>query len=389
MEGTFEIEISKQRQEPICSDNVQLPSNIMTLGEIENDDVKVYIKQDVYQALEKFALADIRHERGTILLGDYYEVMGSVHVVISNYIEARYTDASASTLTFTHETWEYVHQEHDAKYSEKKIIGWQHTHPGYGIFLSNYDLFIQENFFNLTFQVAYVIDPIQNIRGFFQWKREKIEKLKGFYIYDDIGKPIQTEKMIKKQAGALAKKTNAGGFFIAALALALFVTAGSVFSCISYIRIKNLLEEQYQTILTQSHRQKFLEQAYQEQNAYLQSVQNSIMIRNSDGQTAGQTVSIEELLELYTAQQSDIARQQVEIEELRRMVEAREEQMSEPEKEKISYIVKVGDTLNGICDELGIDYWKNRSAILELNHIQNENIILVNQELRFPYDMAE
>ena len=123
-----------------------------------------------------------------------------MNVIISSYVEAKYTDASASTLTFTHETWDYVHAEHERLYPNQKIVGWQHTHPNYGVFLSNYDLFIQENFFNMPFQVAYVIDPIQNIRGFFQWKNGKIEKLKGYYIYDDVGKPIKIEqtKVVKK-----------------------------------------------------------------------------------------------------------------------------------------------------------------------------------------------
>ena len=106
-----------------------------------------------------------------MLLGNYSRELGKTNVIISDYIEAKYTDASASTLTFTHDTWEYIHAEHERLYADKKIIGWQHTHPNYGIFLSNYDMFIQENFFNLPFQVAYVIDPIQNLRGFFQWKK--------------------------------------------------------------------------------------------------------------------------------------------------------------------------------------------------------------------------
>ena len=177
----------------IISDNtsnstpIQLPLNFLKIGEIENDDVKVYIHQDVYKEMEKYASSDTAHELGTIMIGEYSEDMGKVHVVISDFIYAKYTDASASTLTFTHETWDYVHKEHDEKYPNKKIVGWQHTHPGYGVFLSNYDMFIQENFFNLTFQVAYVIDPLQHLRGFFQWKNGKVEKLKGFYIYDDLG----------------------------------------------------------------------------------------------------------------------------------------------------------------------------------------------------------
>lgn len=131
MEKDFDIEIQDSHDENEA--HVQLPMNFLAFGEIEPDDVKVYIKQDVYRALEKYALVDVEHERGTILLGDYCEDLGKIHVVISNYIEARYTDASASTLTFTHETWDYVYKEQGAKYPDKKIVGWQHTHPSYGM----------------------------------------------------------------------------------------------------------------------------------------------------------------------------------------------------------------------------------------------------------------
>lgn len=173
MDKDFEIELQEDSSDD--SANIQLPMNFLAFGEIENDDVKVYIKQDVYKALEKLSASDTSKELGSIIIGDYSNELGKTHVVISEYIEAKYTDASASTLTFTHETWDYVHAEHERRYPNKRIIGWQHTHPNYGIFLSNYDLFIQENFFNLPFQIAYVIDPIQNLWGFFQWKNGKIE----------------------------------------------------------------------------------------------------------------------------------------------------------------------------------------------------------------------
>ena len=153
MEKEFDIEITTEENINEVG-NVQLPLNFLSFGEIEPDDVKVYIKQDVYKALEKYAMSNTSKELGTILIGDYCEQLGKTHVVISDYIEAKYTDASASTLTFPHETWDYVHKQHDLLYPNKKIIGWQHTHPNYGIFLSNYDLFIQDNFFNMPFQVA-------------------------------------------------------------------------------------------------------------------------------------------------------------------------------------------------------------------------------------------
>ena len=207
MEKEFDIEL-EQTTEQEESGSVQLPLNFLSFGEFEADDVKVYIKQNVYKALEKYAAEDTSTERGTILIGDYCEELGKIHVVISDYIEARYTDASASTLTFTHETWDYVHKQHSERFEQKKIIGWQHTHPNYGIFLSNYDLFIQENFFDLPFQIAYVIDPIQNLRGFFQWKDGKIEKLKGYYVYDEVGKPIKIEQ--KKVATGASRAPGKG-----------------------------------------------------------------------------------------------------------------------------------------------------------------------------------
>ena len=384
MEDTFDIEISEQEQE--ATGAIQLPLNFLTIGEIENDDVKVYIKQDVYKALEKYALADVEHERGTIILGDFYDELGKTHVVISNYIEARYTDASASTLTFTHETWDYVHKEQDAKYPDKKIVGWQHTHPSYGIFLSNYDLFIHENFFNLPFQVAYVIDPVQNLRGFFQWKNGKIEKLKGFYIYDDIGKPIKIEQTRKTVATAEAPISKSGWLSNAALVLALLIAVGSLLTC---LRLRNALHDQQQVIESQNSKQQQLEQAIAEQNESLQDLRNTIVINNDAGEPVEQTVTINELIEMLDDQQLTIDNQQKIIEDLRASVQALEEESAAHKDEYILYTVEPGDTLGSICARLGIDYWKNRSIILEVNHIRDENIVIVGQVLLFPSSLKD
>ncbi|GHU64764.1 hypothetical protein AGMMS49983_11210 [Clostridia bacterium] len=181
-----DIRITADPETIVDAEESSLPNNILAVGEISTDDVKVYIKQDVYHAIEKRSASNMTIELGNILLGKVAEVFGKRHVIITACIEAKYTDASSSTLTFTHETWDYVNKIHEEKYSGLRIVGWQHTHPGYGIFLSNYDMFIQENFFNLPFQIAYVVDPKQKIRGFFQWQNEKVERLKGFYLFGSV-----------------------------------------------------------------------------------------------------------------------------------------------------------------------------------------------------------
>ena len=187
--------------------DMPMPVNFVTVGTIESDSVRVYIKQDVYKRIEKFAKEEMSKEVGSILIGDYVEENNKTSVIISDYIEAKYTDASASTLTFTHETWDYVYKEKDKKYPDKKIVGWQHTHPGYGIFLSNYDIFIQDNFFNLPWQIAYVVDPIADTRGFFEWKNNKTSKMPGFYVYDDVGRKICISEKNKPSKKSISVST--------------------------------------------------------------------------------------------------------------------------------------------------------------------------------------
>ncbi len=373
MNNDFVIDI--QESTDANSSNVQLPLNFLSFGEIENDDVKVYIKQDVYKALEKYALQDVEHERGTIILGDYAEELGKTHVIISNYIEAKYTDASASTLTFTHETWDYVHKEHDAKFSDKKIVGWQHTHPSYGIFLSNYDLFIQENFFNMPFQVAYVIDPIQSIRGFFQWKNGKIEKLKGFYIYDDVGKQIkiETNKAEKGKQETVVKPSKVL-YSVIALLCVLTTILG-----ISAISINNKYSEQQKAQEKIIERVDSQEEIINNQNDTIAQLQEQLVngLLDEDGKTTAK-----DLIAKIESHEITLQNQEEILGELKAFVE------KETEDESVikfkAYTVQPGDTLTKICNSAGIDYSANSRIILSINGIENANQIFVGQIILLP-----
>ena len=377
MEKDFDIEIQDSHDENEA--HVQLPMNFIAFGEIEPDDVKVYIKQDVYRALEKYALVDVEHERGTILLGDYCEDLGKIHVVISNYIEARYTDASASTLTFTHETWDYVYKEQGAKYPDKKIVGWQHTHPSYGIFLSNYDLFIQENFFNLPFQVAYVIDPIQKIRGFFQWKNGKIEKLKGYYIYDDIGKSIKIEQPKVKKAELPPTRSSKVTTILTAL-----LCASTVFLACFVFSLNGKYEEQLK-------RQEEILNDLSVQGDVINSQADTIeklqeQLVNGILDSSGQTTAAD-LIEMLENHEITLQNQEKVLEELRAFVENSKQESDEAKF--ITYTVVEGDTLAKICSEHGLDYKTNINIIIELNSIKDVNLIYVGQKLLLPVAESE
>ena len=86
-------------------------------------------------------------------------------------------------------------------------------------------------------------------------------------------------------------------------------------------------------------------------------------------------------------QSKTIDDQQESIDELIDSVRALEEKY-ETQGNYYVYNVVRGDTLGMICKKLGIDYRKYKSVILELNHIIDENVIIVGQTLVFPQYMV-
>ena len=92
---------------------------------------------------------------------------GGPYLLIDGRIEGRHASHQSGSVTFTSETWDYIHEELAAKHPDRIIVGWYHTHPGFGIFLSNMDAFIHENFFSFPWEPAYVFDPQAETDGFF------------------------------------------------------------------------------------------------------------------------------------------------------------------------------------------------------------------------------
>ena len=134
-----------------------------------------------------------------MLIGSVVEELGQQHILIEGFVEGKDSEGTATTLTFTHKTWDYVHKEREKKFPGKKIVGWIHTHPDFGIFLSDYDKFIHENFFSDENQVAYVVDPIRGEEGFYFWINGVLERCKGFFIYDKGDAAIEVKQTEKKE----------------------------------------------------------------------------------------------------------------------------------------------------------------------------------------------
>lgn len=186
-----------------------LPQNIMPIGERVLDDKNIYIHQKVYAQIHKFAADKTENEHGGILVGRVLNEMGKENTIIEGFIEAKYNTATQTSMTFTHDTWEHIHAEMEKRFKGKKIVGWIHTHPNFGIFLSENDKFIQENFFTDANQVAYVVDPIQKEEGFFFWVDGKLDRCPGFYLFDRNGVKLKNrERVLAESAPGFVPKSK-------------------------------------------------------------------------------------------------------------------------------------------------------------------------------------
>lgn len=237
---------TKNKNEKKSTVQVSLPQNIIQIGERVEENKNIYIRQPVYKEIHKFTKNKFTDESGGMLVGSIIEEFGKTNIIINGFIEAKFCEATPTTLTFTHQTWEYVHKEIDKKYKGDKILGWIHTHPNFGIFLSEYDKFIQQNFFSEEYQVAYVIDPIQNIEGFYFWSNGAIERCKGFYVYDKTGKNINLnlEKGNDSEQGESGFLFSAEKVLLAILSVAvLFLSFSNISTNSELKKLKNEFEK--------------------------------------------------------------------------------------------------------------------------------------------------
>jgi len=99
-------------------------------------------------------------EVGGVLVGYLGEDSSGRFVHVQAVIRAEQAREQGAHVTFTHDTWNHIHGEMDSRHRGLEIVGWYHTHPGFGVFLSEMDTFIHENFFNQPHHVALVYDPL-------------------------------------------------------------------------------------------------------------------------------------------------------------------------------------------------------------------------------------
>ena len=143
----------------------------------------VRISTEVARQIRQHARSNLKTEVCGVLIGGFEDGATHVRACIGGANAAQ----GGAHVTFTQDTWEHIYKIKDRDFPDERIVGWYHSHPGFGIFLSDHDTFIHKNFFSAPEQVAWVIDPHSDEEGCFGWHSGRLERIPRFSFTDAHG----------------------------------------------------------------------------------------------------------------------------------------------------------------------------------------------------------
>lgn len=142
---------------------------------------QVYISEEAYNNLISHLEADVSVEHGGILFGQAYtDSKHGIYVEITAAVAAPRTIGTGVHLEFTPETWQGIMNHAKEAHPEANIVGWYHSHPNLGVFMSATDMRTQRAFFHHPWCVSIVYDPVRKDIGYFLGV--KAEKVQAFMV---------------------------------------------------------------------------------------------------------------------------------------------------------------------------------------------------------------
>ena len=159
-------------------------------------------------------------EVGGVLIGNVYKDTEGPFLEVAAAIVGEHTRNQGTQMTFTPETWAHVNRVKDERYPQLRIVGWYHTHPRFGIFLSDMDKFIHQSHFPQPWTAALVIDPIQETEGFFIWSAGEPRLASEYWVGQErrdqsfarrqgpVSEPAASEPEVTAQPGSAVSRAT-------------------------------------------------------------------------------------------------------------------------------------------------------------------------------------
>jgi proteasome lid subunit RPN8/RPN11 len=142
------------------NEKIKIPRRAFPGPASSGEPLRVAMTRETYAELTAHAKESLNAEIGGVLIGELCEDDNGFFVVVQGTIRATAAREGSTHVTFTQETWTKIHEEKDRSFPRQQIVGWYHTHPGFGVEFSEMDRFVHRNFFAGPGHIAFVADPL-------------------------------------------------------------------------------------------------------------------------------------------------------------------------------------------------------------------------------------
>lgn len=157
----------------------KLPPEVLLIPKAENEQLRqqsfqVYIVQSVFDQIWEHLVEEPRLESGGMLIGYPFRRLDApktLFVVIVGGVRQDSHNRSVGHFTVGPREIAQARLEIEQQYPGLVSVGWYHSHPGHGVFLSGQDMQIVESIYNAAWHLALVVDPHRGDAAFFRGAR--------------------------------------------------------------------------------------------------------------------------------------------------------------------------------------------------------------------------
>lgn len=162
-------------------DDFAYASCIFYEGKVETP-LPVVVELATFDAIRTHADENLKREIGGILLGRYLQDGDRRFVKVTQSLRADAGESYPGAFDFTVEALLALEHDRETRFSDLAVVGWYHSHPGFGVFYSSLDAYSHRTQFRAPFHVGMVVDPHARQAGFFVWNGSELQGPCGFWV---------------------------------------------------------------------------------------------------------------------------------------------------------------------------------------------------------------
>ncbi|OUM98230.1 MAG: hypothetical protein BAA04_07125 [Firmicutes bacterium ZCTH02-B6] len=148
--------------------------------------LRVFLRRTAWDAIDELVAAHVPPgESGGLLLGRAYRDDEGPFILVEHALAASHASPVLAPFRFGQQDWDLFRAQWRKMGAKHLVVGWFHTHPGYGARPTTYDRLLAERHFPEWWQLTYIIDPVQLRQGMFYWQDGELTPLGGFWVYED------------------------------------------------------------------------------------------------------------------------------------------------------------------------------------------------------------